>query len=97
MQVARWKPELKVFSAAMSGAETLALRLFNYPAWKVEVNGHCVDVGMREGTGQMLVPVGAGANLVQISFVRTWDRRLGAWVSGISVLLVLIRKRYSTV
>ncbi|MGA2416272.1 MAG: 6-pyruvoyl-tetrahydropterin synthase-related protein [Candidatus Sulfotelmatobacter sp.] len=97
IQVARWKPELKVFSAAMSGAETLALRLFNYPAWKVEVNGHCVDVGMREGTGQMLVPVGAGANLVQISFVRTWDRRLGAWVSGISVLLVLIRKRYSTV
>jgi hypothetical protein len=73
------------------------LRLFHYPAWQAEVNGHAVDVGMREGTGQMLVPVGAGANVVQISFVRTWDRRVGAWVSGFSLLLALIWRRYSTI
>jgi len=30
----------------------------------------------REGTGQMLVPVQAGANRVQIYFARTLDRSL---------------------
>ncbi len=97
IRVAQWRPELKLFSAEMPAADTLGLRLFHYPAWQAEVNGHAVDVGMREGTGQMLVPVGAGANVVQISFVRTWDRRVGAWVSGFSLLLALIWRRYSTI
>jgi hypothetical protein len=46
----------------------LALHLFNYPAWRVEVNGRQVQAGSREGTGQMLVPVEAGENRVLIVF-----------------------------
>jgi hypothetical protein len=38
----------------------------------------------------MLVPVQAGANRVQITFVRTWDRTAGAWISLIAIVLVLI-------
>ena len=44
----------------------------------------------REGTGQMLVPVEAGTNRVQIIFVRTWDRTLGAWISMVAVVFVLV-------
>jgi hypothetical protein len=88
IQVSEWKADSKLFTAEMSAPDNLALRLFNYPAWRVEVNGRPVESGTRESTGQMLVPVEAGANRVQITFVRTWDRKLGAWISLFAVLLV---------
>jgi hypothetical protein len=77
-------PESRMFTAEMSAPDQLALRLFQYPAWRVEVNGHVVDTSGAEGTGQMLVPVAAGLNRVEISFVRTWDRTLGGWISVIA-------------
>src|SRR5260370_8163595 len=78
----------------MSAPDNLALNLFNYPAWQIEVNGRQVQAGAREGTGQMLVPVEAGANRVQISFARTWDRSLGGWISIIALILIVAFIRY---
>jgi hypothetical protein len=89
IRVSQWNAERKLFTAEMSAPDNLALHLFNYPAWRVEVNGRPVQSGMREGTGQMLVPVEAGANRVQIIFVRTWDRRAGGWISILTLLLAL--------
>lgn len=94
IQVSQWTPQLKIFTAELSAADNLALRLFNYPAWRVEVNGRQVQAAAREGTGQMLVPVEAGANRVQIIFVRTWDRTAGAWTSALALfVLVLLRRK----
>jgi hypothetical protein len=94
IHVLDWSAERRVFAAEMSAPDNLALHLFNYPAWRVEVNGRIVQAGTREGTGQMLVPVEAGANRVQIYFARTWDRSLGGWISilAISSVLVLLRR-----
>ncbi|MFZ0759565.1 MAG: 6-pyruvoyl-tetrahydropterin synthase-related protein [Candidatus Sulfotelmatobacter sp.] len=89
IQVSQWNPELKIFTAEMSAPDTLALHLFNYPAWRVEVNGRPVHAGTRESTGQMLVPVDAGVNRVQITFVRTWDRTAGDWISIVAFLLLI--------
>ena len=83
IDVLRWEPESKTFTAQMSAPDRVALRLFEYPAWRVEVNGRVVKTSLREGTGQILVPVSAGMNLVELRFVRTWDRIAG---SGISLL-----------
>jgi hypothetical protein len=96
IRVSQWTPELKVFSAEMSGADDLALRLFNYPAWSVEVNRQAVITGKGDGTGQLLVPVQAGANVVQITLARSWDRRAGVWISGLAVLFWLILWRRSS-
>jgi hypothetical protein len=89
IHVSQWTPEFKGFTAEMSAPDHLALRLFNYPAWRVKVNGRKVQPGTREGTGQMLIPVEAGANQVQISFVRTWDRTAGGWISLLALILAL--------
>ncbi|HEV2469562.1 MAG TPA: 6-pyruvoyl-tetrahydropterin synthase-related protein [Candidatus Sulfotelmatobacter sp.] len=86
IRVQQWNAESKTFTAEMSAPDQLALRLFPYPAWKTEVNGNVVQTGTRPGTGQMLVPVEAGMNRVQITFVRTWDRSAGGWVSVITAL-----------
>jgi hypothetical protein len=90
IHVVQWNPESKEFTAEMSAPARLALHLFNYPAWIVEVNGRVVEAGTQESTGQMLVPVEAGPNRVQITFVRTWDRRVGGWISLITALLVML-------
>jgi hypothetical protein len=90
IHVSQWDATSKVFTAELSGPDTLALHLFDYPAWRVEVNGNIVHAETREGTGQMLVPVQAGGNSVRITFTRTWDRIAGAWISVLALLLVLL-------
>ncbi len=90
IQVIEWSVERKLLRADMSAPDELALKLFPYPAWRVEVNGRQIQPGVREGTGQMLVPVEAGANRVQITFIRTWDRTAGAWISVLALLLAMV-------
>jgi len=90
IDVLRWDAEARVFTAQMSAPDQLAVRLFRYPAWKAEVNGHEVETSARPATGQMLVPVAAGVNRVQLTFVRTWDRTLGGWISSFAGLSVLL-------
>jgi len=90
IHVQQWNAESKAFTAELSVRDQLALRLFPYPAWRVEINGQAVTTRAREGTGQMLVPVEAGMNRVQIRFVRSWDRVVGGWISIITALALLI-------
>ncbi len=90
IHVLRWDAAGKEFTAQMSAPDQLALKLFPYPAWRVEVNGQVVATAALVRTGQMLVPVEAGMNRVEIRFVRSWDRRLGAWISAFSFVCVLV-------
>ena len=81
----QWGAEKKSFVAEVSAPTELELRLFRYPAWRVEVNGHKVRAGP-DAAGQMTVPVEAGVNHVQVTFGRTWDRTAGGWISVITAL-----------
>jgi hypothetical protein len=90
IHVFRWHAESKSFTAQMSAPDQLALRLFPYPAWRVEVNGRSVQTSARAGSGQMLVPVEAGLNRVEIVFVRTWDRTVGGLISLITALSIAL-------
>jgi 6-pyruvoyl-tetrahydropterin synthase related domain len=86
LQIQRWAAESKVFIAQVDHPGRLVLRLFNYPAWRVEVNGEVAATFTRAVTGQMLIPVQAGENHVRITFTRTWDRTLGGIISGMTAL-----------
>lgn len=89
IHVQQWDAESRIFTAEMSSADQVAVRLFRYPAWRVEVNGRVVETAARAETGQMLVPVGAGMNRVEIRFVRTWDRTAGGLISLITAISVM--------
>lgn len=89
IRVQRWDAEIKTFTAQLSAPDQLALRLFAYPAWKAEVNGHAVQTSSLTKTGQILVPAEAGMNRVEIRFTRTWDRTAGGWISLLTLLGVL--------
>jgi hypothetical protein len=100
IRIERWTAESKLFTAEVSQHGQLVLRLFNYPAWQVEVNGQIVATTTRDVTGQMLIPVQAGENRVQITFTRTWDRTAGGIISVVTALFlggfVAFRRRRST-
>jgi hypothetical protein len=88
IRVVHWGDTAKVFVAEMSAEDQLAVKLFPYPAWQAKVNGQIVEASARVGTGQMLVPVHAGVNRIEIRFVQTWDRVLGEWISIVTALLI---------
>lgn len=89
IRVTQWGPEFRSFIASVDHPGKLLLKLFNFPAWKVQVNGRPVETETDEATGQMIVPAATDENQVQISFIRTPDRTLGACISlGTGILLL---------
>ena len=98
IQIQQWNAESKMFTTVLTQPGELVLRLFNYPAWRVEVNGQAVATSTQDVTGQMLIPVGAGENRVRIAFTRTWDRTLGGFISVVTALslgvFVALRRKH---
>jgi len=86
---ADWRPAQKQFVVRADRPALLILRLFNYPAWEVMVNGRRVEAQTTEVTGQMEIPVATGRNDVRIHFGRTVDRTIGGVVSFFSLGLML--------
>ena len=89
LQVDRWSPEDKEVSVSTRERFFLGLRLLNYPAWRVEVNGTTVTPENGEDYNQMIVPVPAGESHVRVQFTRTRDRTVGDGLSLASALLLL--------
>jgi hypothetical protein len=89
IHILRWDATAKEFTAQMSAGDELALKLFRYPAWKIELNGHPAEPIARQAAGQMLIAVQPGMNHVQIRFIRTWDRTAGSVISGLFCGLLL--------
>jgi len=89
IRVERWTAEEKRLRVTSRGPLRLALRLLNYPAWQVKVNGTEVTAESGENFSQMILPLGAGESHVVVRFTRTGDRTLGSIVSCVSLLVVL--------
>lgn len=91
IRITQWGPESKSFSAILSQPGKLVLKLFHYPAWKVQVNGRPVQTGMLPVTGQIVIPAEAGDNQVQITLAWTRDREIGGLISlGAGILILAL-------
>jgi hypothetical protein len=95
IHIDEWNAQTRVFSTEVSRPEQLRLRLFNYPAWRVEVNGRSIAATAQPITGEIVFPVEAGTNHVRVIFVQTRDRLLGGTISVEALLLVILWTSYS--
>src|SRR5215469_5763404 len=90
IRIEKWQSERRLIFVNATSTGKLMLRLFNYPLWKVAVNGQEVRTQSTKNTGQMIVPVGRGENRIQISFVEGWDRLLGAGMVLLALLAIIL-------
>jgi hypothetical protein len=84
--VERWTAAEKRLRVTAAAPVRVALRVLNYPAWRVEVNGARVTPENNGDTAQMVVAVPTGASEITVVFARTWDRTVGGVVSILSIL-----------
>ncbi len=85
----RWTAESKKFAITTTQPLDLALRLINYPAWKIEVDGNVAHADSLLETAQLSAQVPAGKHSVNVHFQRTWDRTAGGAISIVSAFLLL--------
>ena len=90
VQIDKWTTEDKSLRVDSPASARLALRLLNYPAWRVEVNGAPIVPGRPDKFDQMVIPIAAGSSTIHVRFARTPDRTLGIFVSMLSVLLTIV-------
>jgi hypothetical protein len=97
IHVERWTAEEKMLRVNSPVPARLGLRLLNYPAWLVEVNGSAVTPERAEDSNQMIVLVPAGESHIRVRLLRTRDRTLGGILSGAGLaaglLLVFLPNR----
>jgi len=89
VRVLRWRAEERELQVSSQSPLRVALRLLDYPAWRVEVNGKVVTPQHAETSGQMILRLPAGTQHIVVKFVRTPDRILGIFVSVAGLLALL--------
>jgi hypothetical protein len=87
IQIQLWQPQHKELLVESPAPARVALRLLNYPAWQVSVNGKSVVPERPDDVDQMIVPIGAGKSEIRVRFSRTLDRTAGAALSLLSILV----------
>jgi hypothetical protein len=86
----RWTAERKELRIDSSKPVRVELRLLDYPAWRVQVNGARVVPEHAEDSAQIIVSVPAGQSRITARFTRTPDRTLGGSISAASVVLLFV-------
>jgi hypothetical protein len=90
----RWTAEEKILRVESAEPVRIALRLLNYPAWRVEVNGSPVKPESAADSSQMILEIPAGHSRVRAHFARTRDRTLGG-ILGVASLFVALALFYA--
>jgi hypothetical protein len=87
IQVELWRTDNHKLFVESSVPTRVALRLLNYPAWQVAVNGKALTPERPDDLDQMLVPIESGKSEIQVRFVRTTDQSAGIALSVLSLLI----------
>jgi hypothetical protein len=87
----RWNGEHWLFTVATPEAGYAVLRLMDYPAWRVTVDGKPAQDRPGRVDGLMAVPVTAGSHAIEVQWSASSDVIAGRAISGIALLpLVLV-------
>lgn len=87
INIKRWSDEHRVIAARSDSGGKLELRLFNYPSWRVSVNGMST-IAETGPHGEMVIGLPRGESQVEIVFLEGWDRLAGAIISLASLAWV---------
>jgi hypothetical protein len=89
VRIERWNAEYRELRVTSVESVRVALRLLDYPAWRVEMNGKRMTPRRAETSSQMILLLPPGTQRITARFVRTPDRTLGIAISVLSLLTLL--------
>jgi hypothetical protein len=89
IRIDQWTAEEKNVRVTSYGPLKVGLRLLDYPAWRVQLNGKLTSPERGETNSQMIFSLGPGTQRITVHFVRTADRKLGIAISMVAVLILL--------
>jgi hypothetical protein len=89
VHIESWTAERKELRVTLRAPGRLALRLLNYPGWRVTLNDVAAAPEQNEDSDQIILPLPAGTSHVEARLLRTADRTVGGIVSGCSVGVAL--------
>jgi hypothetical protein len=89
VHIERWTAEEKTLRVTSREPLRVGLRLLDYPAWRVEVNGKAVKPEHAKTNGEIILPLAPGTQRITVQFVRTTDRTLGSAISLVAALTLL--------
>jgi hypothetical protein len=84
-----WTASHKNIEVSSPAPLKLGLRLLNYPAWRVAVNGKTIQPGREDEINRMVVDLPAGNSAVRVWFASTKDRTAG-WIISVFSLLAAV-------
>ena len=89
MKVDQWQPERQNFTIRSQAPGFAVLRLMNYPAWQVHVNGAITTTRPHRDDGLMSIPIQTGLTRIEITYATTPDVWYGRTLSAASLLALL--------
>jgi hypothetical protein len=88
VSIESWLAQNKVFTVTTPAPVVAAVKLLEYPAWQVRINGQSAAREADSNFGQILLALPGGTSHVEIHFGWTPDRTAGWVVSGIGILIL---------
>ncbi len=90
IHIERWGVERMTATVDTSAPAFAVLRLMDYPAWQVRVNGRMVSSRPRREDGLMVAPIPAGHAQIDVRYAATADVWVGRLVSLVCIVFFLI-------
>ena len=89
VRIERWQSERMAATVTTSAPGYAVLRLMDYPAWRIRVNGSSIEARAKRDDGLIAFPLHGGQNHIDVQYVATTDTWLGRALSFASLLLWL--------
>jgi hypothetical protein len=91
-----WQPESRSITVTTQSSGYAILRLMDYPAWRIRVNGVGMTSRPYRQDGLMTIPVGAATTRIEVIYAPTrdvlWGRSLSA-LSLVTLLTLAVRRK----
>lgn len=75
------KGDRKTFCVQFREPREIALNLFDYPTWQVDVDGSRIDLKRTDSLGRIVADVPEGNHSIHVFLQRSWDAKLGIAIS----------------
>jgi hypothetical protein len=89
LTIERWAEEEKRLAVKSAVPAAVTLKLFDYPAWSVEMDGRAIPHETTYG-GAIVIPIPPGKHELRVVFTRTPDRTAGIAISIFSGLILVV-------